>query len=339
MNINSFYIGEKKNNYYGTNNRILFSYINNLKNHVKKRLANNKVKKVINVYQMKYKNGNLSQGLGDFLRGSITLSLLCNMLNLKFDIDFNNHIIGNYIYSNTEDKASINYENVKLVGINYKFYYDIEEIIKHIINTNEEICYLMTTFSFEQESLFIPICKITNSDLIRKLSPKPEINDNINKIFSDNNLETNQYGVIHIRAGDGFLVNKHIENDYIYSFFNFIINKLREHNDVNSTKYIIISDNIYLKNYIKQSNNNFITINNVLPVHLAYGELNGSNVLWTLIDFFLIARSSKIVSFSRYTHGSGFSKWASFIFNKPFYQYIHTEINSKFTNLISKINN
>lgn len=311
--------------------------INNANNQLG--ITNSIVKKIVNVYQNDYENGKQPGGLGDFLRGCITLSLICYKFNLDFGIDFNNHIIGNFVQSNLNDNSEINkikYENVKLIGLDNKYASDLEQIIQHINQTKEEICYLCTTLNIEQNVSLLSMYKFTNSIIIKNLLPKEQITQNINKIYSHYGIKSNEYGIIHIRGGDNFLINKQFENDYMASFIRFISKKINNHK-IRSKKYIIISDNAIIKNYIKSLNNNFIVINvnNILPIHLAVEKLDKSNVMWTLVDFFLIAGATDVISFSRYMHGSGFSKWGSFIFNKPFTQYIHTDINSNLANIMS----
>ena len=332
------------------NEIITFNYRQNNKQiqpfYPKIELSNNVVKKIVNVYQIDYENGKQPGGLGDFLRGCITLSVLCHKFNLDFGIDFNNHIMGNYIQSKSNDnykKSEINekklYENVKLIGLNNKYEEDIAQIIQHINQTKEEICYLCTTINIEQNVSLLSMYKFTNYNIIKNLLPTSQITENINKIYSYYGIKSNDYGIIHIRGGDSFLLNKQFDNEYMNSFISFISKKIKNHK-INSRKYIIISDNPHLKNYIKNLHNNFVVMNNsILPVHLAFGKMDDLNVMWTLTDFFLMTCSIEVISFSRYMHGSGFSKWCSFIFNKPFTQYIYTDINSNFNKLVSGINN
>jgi len=68
------------------------------------------LKKLVNVYQPNYVNGN-APGLGDYLRGCFGLMQISVMLGLEFDIDLNNHPIGQYIMDNP-NKTPINYSNV-----------------------------------------------------------------------------------------------------------------------------------------------------------------------------------------------------------------------------------
>jgi len=77
------------------------------------------LKKLVNVYQPSYANGN-APGLGDYLRGCFGLMQISVMLGLEFDIDLTNHPISQYIADNP-NKLSINYENLWIYqNNNYK---------------------------------------------------------------------------------------------------------------------------------------------------------------------------------------------------------------------------
>ena len=42
----------------------------------------------------------------------------------------------------------------------------------------------------------------------------------------------------------------------------------------------------------------------------------------TMLDFYIMRNSNKIISISPYTHGSGFSKWCSVIYDVPYIKII-----------------
>jgi hypothetical protein len=65
---------------------------------------NNKLKKIVNVYQLKYKDGE-AQGLGDFIRGCFCLNQITTLLKLDFEIDIKNHPISLFLKAkdNTTD--------------------------------------------------------------------------------------------------------------------------------------------------------------------------------------------------------------------------------------------
>jgi hypothetical protein len=77
----------------------------------------------------------------------------------------------------------------------------------------------------------------------------------------------------------------------------------------------MISDNV---NNIKYDNNN--------SVHLSLTKFNDNNnvdlIKYTMQDLYLLLYCKQIISITIYRHGSGFIKWMSTLFNKPYMQYI-----------------
>ena len=53
-------------------------------------------KKIVMVYQLKYKNGGI-YGFGDFIRGCFALIHICEQIGLNFDIDLSNHPLSTYV--------------------------------------------------------------------------------------------------------------------------------------------------------------------------------------------------------------------------------------------------
>ena len=68
------------------------------------------LKKIVNVYQLKYKNG-IAQGFGDFINGSFFLLQLCIKFNLEFDMDLSNHPISKYFYPNKTNNIIPGYKS------------------------------------------------------------------------------------------------------------------------------------------------------------------------------------------------------------------------------------
>jgi hypothetical protein len=303
-------------------------------NNLKHKITNKNIKKIVNVYQHKYEN-TVSNGFGDYLRGCISLSLLCYFLNLEFGMNIKNHPIHNFIIIDKHIDDNISYGKIKGISIVDKpsDINAIQEIIKEINSNEMEICYLYTTLYFEEEFLRKYYNKLYTMNVIKYLIPNDEILNPINKTRSIFKLNKNNYDIIHIRGGDNLLINNYASKEYINAFISFIIKKLRYH--INNSKFhIIIGDNKICKLAIKNATPNSIMFD-IDPIHLGMNNLNNSNVKGTMFDFFLLANATNVISFSRYMHGSGFSKWGSFLFNRPHIQYSFTDINSKFSNLIN----
>lgn len=306
-------------------------------NSFKSKITNTKVKKVVNVYQQEYINGK-AEGFGDYLRGCISLSLLCSKLGLEFGMNIKNHIIKHFMNVSFHIDNSIDYNSIKKISIagKYSDKNDIECILSEINNTNYEICYLYTTLFFNDTVLYNNSNKLYINPIIRSIIPNNTMIDILNKLIIQLglNLNNQSYNIIHIRCGDNLLLNNNSDKTTIDSFISFIIKKIQKNMILpmnRSNKYVIIGDNIYCKQAINTRLSNTIMINNIEPVHLGLGNTNLNNVMGTMLDFYLMARAYQIISFSRYSHGSGFSKWASFLFNRNYIQYSFNDVIRNFT--------
>ena len=80
-------------------------------NRPKLKFKNCNLKKIINVYQPKYRN-HTCQGFGDFLRGSFFLVQFCLYNKIHFDMNYNNHSISKYIKNSTPLKYDIKHDEV-----------------------------------------------------------------------------------------------------------------------------------------------------------------------------------------------------------------------------------
>jgi hypothetical protein len=64
---------------------------------------NGKFKKVVNTYQLNYKN-KMSGGFGDYLRGCFALIQLCKLKGFEFDMDLSSHPISKFIEIGDKEK-------------------------------------------------------------------------------------------------------------------------------------------------------------------------------------------------------------------------------------------
>jgi len=300
--------------------------------YIKNNFNNKILKKIVNVYQLQYTNSK-APGLGDFLRGCFCLMQLTVILNLEFDIDFKNHPMSQYIRpfikSNTEkssqlsfenmcdnnESTTINYENIhffqnnnfNLVTSNENF---IKEIINYLNNINETTHYMMCN----SYPIFENISPIGKNLIKSKILPNELMQNNIILRFKKHNLSFKNYGVIHIRCGDEYLIDK--KTKMHNSFTDIISNTLKLNLNPNK-KYFICSDNNDVKLIIKNNFSNCIYQLNEIN-HLGESSIKTDNgIMFTLLDFYTIGYSNEVISFSKYSHGTGFSQWCSTIFNVP----------------------
>jgi len=295
------------------------------------KFTNNKLKKIVNVFQLNYINGN-SPGLGDFLRGTFCLNQIANLLGLEFEIDVSNHPISKYLensthiagidYNNLEiafqngnkdQKGSVDYEG-RLTNINPNF---INDIINWLNTKDCEVLGILCTafpsfFNHKQEG----------KDLINsKLQPNEFMRNYIDYTLSELGLTKLGYGVIHIRTGDNHLVNgEPIDVNFVNNIKNIILKLISP-----GRRYLIISDSNAFKKHMKSVPQCYSLIRKI--EHLGGEGMRNeksNGVMNTLLEFFLMSYSNAIISMSVYQHISGFSKYCSILNNIPFkYIKIH----------------
>lgn len=245
-------------------------------------------------------------GLGDCIRGTLTLYKLSKIYDFNLIIDFRHHPIGNYI--NTQN---LEYINIIDNSINeLKFFFSLEGLKNYILNNDNNIICVQTNAFYEEKDIYDinTINSITEDEQnFMKYIFQP--NDILNNIIKEktNNIIDN-YNIIHFRLGDGGLINKNnMCNDEFIKFEN-IFNKYYEQND------ILITDNSFLKDYIKSK----YTIN-TLDTEIGHlGYTTDKNLIeGTLVDFFVQSNARKIKSYSVYPWISGFIHWNSKIYNIP----------------------
>lgn len=261
------------------------------------------MKKIVNTLKQKYKNS-IGMGIGDYIRGSFFLIQLCEKYNFEFGIDFSQHPICKFLENKKDDsKEIVDYDNVL-----YFFEYNRENMIMNFINSNHNnnIHYLYTNNHPN-------INKITDAQkniIKNSFNPTKELNDSIECTLNEFNLIKNDYIVIHIRVGDRYIVdNKNIDNQTVSDIIN-ILNGINAKNN-----YLLLSDCNQLKEYLKIKYPILnCKINKIC--HLTHNA-DDEAIKNTLIDFFLISYSKRIISMSIYNHNSGFSEYCAIMNNIP----------------------
>ena len=276
-----------------------------------------------NVYQEKYKDG-VATGLGDFIRGSYFLMQFCDDNNIPYNINLLNHPVSQFleIYIN---KQPLIYNNINKFGLtNHNPHildnHIITNIYNHSINDNF-IQFLSDQQVFNQKlyvyTISYPTAKIdqTHTEYMRHvLKPCPKVSLSVDALLLKLELVKKQFTIIHIRYGDDFLINnkEEIKKSHLEMIQN-ILDKL----DI-SQNFLLISDNTIIKNII-QLKYPFIKTHFNEITHTGEGIHIETNKLQnTMIDFYLFSHAIKIIAFSIYKHGTGFSKWSAETYNVPY---------------------
>ena len=104
----------------------MFKIMNYTKTQNQEIKIENKIKKIINVYQEKYLNRN-STGLGDFIRGSIFLLQYCKLYNIECEISLKNHNIYKFLNNYNNDSNTPDLSIEKNIDLNIKKFYLVKD--------------------------------------------------------------------------------------------------------------------------------------------------------------------------------------------------------------------
>jgi hypothetical protein len=276
-----------------------------------------------NVYQEKYNNINAS-GLGDFIRGSYFLIEFCDKNNISFNINILNHPISQFleIYQNKQPFIINNINRFE--EINFQPHISNNDIITNIYDSstnNKFINYLNKQHVFNKKIytyiISYPSEKIheTHKEYMKQiLKPCKQLELIVDNLLLELELVKKQFIIIHIRYGDDFLIKKksNIEKNHL-AMIQKILNKL----DLNQ-KYLLISDNIIIKNILSLKYP-FIKTHFNRITHTGEGvQVETIKLQNTMIDFNMFSHASRVIAFSIYKHGTGFSRWTTETYSVPY---------------------
>ncbi len=248
-----------------------------------------------------------NNGFGDFLRGSISLYEICSQKKYRLELDYSKHTISNFLINFHHTDIEFKSQDIHIFAVEH---YD--KLINLITNTHDNHILVATNvWNFRGVDMD---CK----KFIREsIYPNPYLTSRINFYMNQLGIEEKKYSVIHVRNGD-YKIKKEVNR--LNSLINFddilfkINNKLKETN--NNDKIILISDDTEFKKYA-------CSIHNWLSLDLDIGHIAIHNkelnkIEHTLIDFFLISKSSTVIQHTVYSWPSGFSRWCAEIYDIPF---------------------
>jgi len=292
---------------------------------ISKAFNNKNLKRIVNVYQPKYKNG-VAQGLGDYIRGCFCLMQICAMLGLGFDMDLTNHPMSKYLVqqeTEKERKYNINYadvsryENTNYIPINATTYSknSINFFIEYVNKLNS-MGGTESFFTFCHSFPIFDVQDVGRKFILSKLLPNEMMQSAIKERLIHLELSPKRFAVIHIRSGDKYLLNNGNINSFVLKKIVGILSK----NMKEGTKYLILSDNNQIKLLLKKIFPQ-IVIQLTKITHLGESvNPDDDSIMETMLDFYLMSNAFQIISFSPYNWGSGFSQWCSVLYKIPYVQ-------------------
>jgi len=271
------------------------------------------MKTVIHVYKQDIKpenrtdTGNSYWGLGDCIRGSLTLYRLSKLLNFNLIIDIRHHPISNFLVIENNPYKNIVDENIE----NLKFFFylnNLKNYLQDSFQNSDIVCVHTNAFINEDEIYYTQVDPLTNEEknFIKNIFT---YNENcINNFDLKSNTMPEKFEIIHFRIGDEFLLNKTNLSYEALTKFEDIFIKYYKVGD------LLICDNQSLKYYLRSKYNIIIFYEPTSHIGLE----NDLNMIEnTLFDFFIQSKSIKIKSYTVYEWISGFVQWNSKIYDIP----------------------
>ena len=297
-----------------------------------------KINKITQLYRETYQNNISVTGLGDFIRGSYFLMQFGELYGIPIDIliqhpiknilpSVKSHIqisndIGKKVvfiptlnnwtgYKITKNNVIIEQKNTIYNIMNKFMNYLIKSIL---IGEYHEMNLYIYTICFPS---YLPISSHHCQKMRLLLQPTEEMKYLINTQLNIHNTTIHNYQCIHIRSGDNYhLETKNKKINIITKLkkelYKFIIS-ISTHFSI-----ICIADN----NEIKKELIPFfpkIKWHNYRIKHLGEGvQQEYKNMQHTMLDFYIMSYATKIISFTIYPHGSGFSRWCAETYQIPY---------------------
>jgi hypothetical protein len=289
--------------------------------------SNTTLKKVVNVYQTQFLDFKAS-GLGDYLRGSFMMLQLLRTLkkytgvDVEFDMDLRNHPMSKFLICDQTLERPASYQTLGNFHIDSLLVKQDDNDIAYQHIVREIVRYFN---KIQQPTFFAYCCKdivydeILDSEkaLIRsKIQPTPEMETYITDSLTRLGV-TGSYTTIHIRMDDAVCfphavgssqstLNTQLLDDLIAAVRSKV---------VEGKTYVLVSSSTRVKEAL--TGGNILSIPTAI-CHIGQNqEPTDDELRDTLLDFYLMSRSSEILAFSTY-HRTGFSLERSNIYGIPY---------------------
>jgi hypothetical protein len=281
------------------------------------------INRLVNVYQLKYKNDEHVTGFGDFIRGCFYMMYVCEVCNLKYNIVVN-HPVSRFLKNN--DGVIFPDQLLNTIRMCKKNncedpkpdqFRRIQPIFKKQIN-DDFVSYLCNDVPIIQNAAFIyniiyPYHKISQEHKLimqKTLLPTEEMESIVSENMLILGIKEKEYCVLHIRNDDYATNNlgSSISKNYMARLCGDI-NEIVKYNE----HILVISNNLHLKRILHLLYPSFkMTFNE--PTHLNE-NIKENLIVNTMLDFYLMSRSYLICCLTTYVHGSGFSQWCAETYN------------------------
>jgi hypothetical protein len=253
-------------------------------------------------------------GLGDFLRGSISIHQAYHEQGIPIAVTFKDHPISEFIVPNDAripDDLQIHDLNNK-ADTPFTLKNQIGSLTGNTLSSHNHVGVYCNTWPQ------FPISNVTKEFMVNSFKP----NDVLSAAIQDAKPKED-YEVIHIRLGDIVAYNTTINFTIAYDYDKIIEKIICDVNKIKSqsqNKFIIMCDSDKVKELLSTTCG--LTPTAAKSVHLNIAkDCDGERIKDTLVDFFMLTHAKAIHQFSVHHWGSSFSNCANWIYNTPLNQY------------------
>jgi hypothetical protein len=266
-------------------------------------------KKCIHNYLTKCSNNNQPPGFADFLRGTIALYNFSKTYDYKLFIN-GEHPLFKYLKPN----KNIIYNNDNYITEEFippLSYNNIYIKLNDVFKSGRSFTAITNSFYDLHDGQLTNYGAISNdcAEYIKDiLSPTIEVENKLKYVFDTvYKIDMNDsFKVIHLRCGDSYIHNNGYDSDLYKSYYDKIYTIVNQNPN---EKYVLISDSSEIAKNLKTNIPQLFYWDNS-KIHL--GDLlniENSNIIDTMIDFFIMSSSNEIIS-----NGSGFSNINSILY-------------------------
>ena len=243
-------------------------------------------------YHPKYSPEVIGPGLGDLLRGTISLYEYCRKKKYNFYVDIQLHPLSSLLnipLSPFSDYVKLNEDQIK-------FYYNPYNEIE---NSSEDVILIATNISPEE-----PLGEEVKEFMKVFLTPQNWVSELLESRIRD--LGLTSYNIFHLRCGDNEFFNR--KNWWQRFAARQIFKKSFEESD------LLLTDSVKLKQELRLTYKAKTFTDTSAHIGSA---IDSATILDTLLEFYAICNAKKIKSYTRYTHLSGFVYFPSIIYDIP----------------------
>ena len=289
--------------------------------------SNTTLKKVVNVYQTQFLDFKAS-GFGDFLRGSFMMLQLLRTLekytgvHVDFDMDLRNHPMSKFLICDADLERPTDYSKLGNFHIDSLLVNQDDNDIAYQHIVREVVRYFN---KIQTQNFFAFCCKdivfteILDSEkqFIRsRIQPTPEMETYITDSLTRLGV-TGPYTTIHIRLDDAVCFPHAVGSSQATlntQLMNDLVSAVRSKIDESKT-YVLVSSSTAVKDAL--TGGNILSLPTAI-CHIGQNqEPTDEQLRDTLLDFYLMSRSSEILAFTTYER-TGFSLECSNIYGIPY---------------------